>query len=44
MVNEVKNAGTHYINFNAEELSSGVYFYKLTAEGFSATKKFILMK
>jgi len=44
IINEVKNSGTHFINFNASELSSGVYFYKLTTEGFSATKKFILMK
>ena len=44
LVNEVKNSGTHFINFNGSELSNGVYFYKLTADGFSATKKFVLMK
>jgi hypothetical protein len=44
IVNEVKNSGTHFINFNASELNSGVYFYKLNADGFSATKKFVLMK
>lgn len=38
LVNEVKNSGTHFINFNGSELSNGVYFYKLTADGFSATK------
>ncbi len=42
-------AGTHNINFNAENLQSGVYFYKLQANGidgsnFSSVKKMILTK
>ena len=37
-------AGSHKIDWKADELSSGVYFYKLTAGDFSATKKMILMQ
>jgi hypothetical protein len=46
LVNEYKQAGTHNCELRIEngELPSGVYFYKLTAGNFSATKKFILMK
>lgn len=37
-------AGAHTIRFDAGELPSGVYFYKLSAPGYSATKKMVLMK
>jgi len=37
-------AGNHSINFNAGALSSGVYFYKLTAGEFSQTRSMILVK
>jgi hypothetical protein len=37
-------AGKHTLNFNAGQLSSGVYFYKLTAADFSETKSMILIK
>ena len=43
-VNELKNAGTHSIIFNAAGLSSGVYFYQLKLNNFTATKKFTLLK
>jgi hypothetical protein len=34
-----------YLNYRAPaNLASGVYFYKLTANGFSDTKKMILVK
>ncbi|HCY74956.1 MAG TPA: hypothetical protein DHV28_03475 [Ignavibacteriales bacterium] len=29
LVNEIKKAGAYEINFNAENLSSGIYFYRL---------------
>ena len=31
-------------NFNANNMASGVYFYKLDAEGQTATKKMMLLK
>lgn len=44
LVNETKNAGNYSINFNASGLSSGVYFYQLTTDNITSTKKFTLMK
>lgn len=38
------NAGEYKVDFNASGLPSGVYFYRLTAEEFSSTKKMILVK
>jgi hypothetical protein len=32
------------VEFNASDLSSGVYFYQLEANGFSLTRKMVLMK
>jgi photosystem II stability/assembly factor-like uncharacterized protein len=44
LVNERQNAGEHSANFNAENLPSGVYFYRLSVPGFSTTKKLLLVK
>jgi len=44
LLNEVKEAGVHTINFDAAELKSGIYFYRLQAADFVETKKMILMK
>ena len=44
LVNEEKQSGTYEVKFDAASLSSGIYFYTLTAELFSQTKKMILMK
>lgn len=48
LVNEVKTAGYHTIHFNGSGLSSGMYFYRINAEGggqsFVATKKLLLIK
>jgi hypothetical protein len=44
LVNGQMNAGSYIVDFNAANLASGVYFYKLVAEGFSDTKKMILVK
>ena len=38
------NEGYHEMMFNASELSSGVYFYKIESENFNSTKKMILIK
>ncbi len=47
LVNEVKTAGYHTVDFNASTLSSGVYFYRINVEGsknFVDTKKMMLVK
>jgi hypothetical protein len=38
------SAGSHSINFNAANLTSGVYFYRIEAGSFVQSKKMILMK
>jgi hypothetical protein len=37
-------AGSHSVSFNATSLPSGIYFYRLNVNGFSADKKMLLMK
>jgi hypothetical protein len=44
LFNGFKSAGSHSITFNASNLSSGVYFYKVTTTEFIQTKKMILEK
>ncbi|MFA6469873.1 MAG: LamG-like jellyroll fold domain-containing protein [Bacteroidota bacterium] len=44
LVNGVKEGGKYSVEFNASELSSGMYFYILRAKGFSQTKKLLLVK
>ena len=44
LVNEQKSAGTYKVNFTAENLSSGVYFYTLEAGGKRLTHKMIYIR
>ena len=44
LINKEVEAGTYEINFNASNLSSGVYFYKLEAGSFTSIKKMMLIK
>jgi hypothetical protein len=44
LVNVEEEAGQHSIEFNAENLPSGIYFYKLQTPNFTQTKKMILLK
>ena len=43
-VNDKISQGKYEVNFNAGNLNSGIYYYKLNAEGYSDTKKMILIK
>jgi hypothetical protein len=44
LVNDFKTAGYYTVNFNASNLSSGMYFYRISASNFSQTKKMVLVK
>ena len=44
LVNEVLPAGSYKIKFDSSGLSSGVYFYALTAGNFTDKKKMIILK
>lgn len=44
LVNEREGAGDHSITFNAADLPSGVYFYRLTAGSFVETKRLVVIK
>ncbi len=44
LVNQQLTAGTYNADWNAANYTSGVYFYKLTSEGFTETKRMILIK
>jgi hypothetical protein len=44
LVNTTKEAGNYEVNFNASNLASGLYIYKLTAGNFVSTKKMMLLK
>ena len=44
LVNEQKPAGSYEIEFNASQLSNGVYFYELHANDFRDVKKLVLLK
>ena len=44
LINKQMNAGDYNVTFNAGNLSSGVYLYRLQAGQFTSTKKMILTK
>jgi uncharacterized protein (TIGR02145 family) len=44
LVNQELEAGDHEVIFNASNLSSGIYFYRIQSGNFMETKKLILMK
>ncbi len=45
LVNQHQNAGEHSVSFDASEMSSGVYFYRLkTSTGFVQAKKLVVLK
>jgi hypothetical protein len=44
LVNENRSAGIHSVQFNASNLSSGLYIYRIIAGSFIETNKMVLMK
>ena len=44
ILNEYKQAGTYEIDFDASNLPSGVYFYRIICGSYSDTKKMILLR
>lgn len=44
LVDETLNAGKYETSFTALNLASGIYFYKLTTDNFTDTKKMMLVK
>ena len=44
LVNEIKAPGTYKITFDASQLASGVYLYRLTSGSFTQTKKMMVLK
>jgi len=44
LVNKFQNSGKYSVNFSGDELSSGVYFYKLKINNLYLTKKMILLR
>ncbi|MBK8552644.1 MAG: T9SS type A sorting domain-containing protein [Ignavibacteria bacterium] len=44
LVNENQVPGVHKAEFNASNLSSGIYFYRIVTDGFTDTKRMVLIK
>jgi len=44
LVDEVKSTGTYQVTWNAKDLTSGVYFYRMQTGSFVQTRKMILLK
>ncbi len=44
LVSRQMEAGKYSIDFNAEKLNSGIYFYKIEAGNFTETRKMVLLK
>ncbi|HMQ99310.1 MAG TPA: T9SS type A sorting domain-containing protein [Ignavibacteria bacterium] len=43
-INEYKLAGSYEVQFDGSNFASGMYFYKLESDGFTDTKKMVLLK
>jgi len=44
LVDEQQNSGSHTVNFNASNLTSGVYFYQINSGSYTSAKKMMLVK
>ena len=44
LISGVKDAGYHSVNWDAGDMASGVYFYRLISGSYIATKRLLLLK
>jgi hypothetical protein len=44
LVDDHLQSGRHQINFSAQAFASGIYYYRLQTEDYSATKKMVLLR
>ncbi len=44
LVSQKQDVGRYELQFSAQNLSSGIYFYQLRADEFSQTRKMVLLK
>ena len=44
LVNDIQDSGNYKFNFTANNLASGIYFYRLNAGSYVVSKKMILLK
>jgi photosystem II stability/assembly factor-like uncharacterized protein/sugar lactone lactonase YvrE len=44
LVNDVQSPGKYQVTFSSSNIASGMYFYKIQAEGFNSIKKMLLLK
>ncbi|OGB66071.1 MAG: hypothetical protein A2Y94_12380 [Caldithrix sp. RBG_13_44_9] len=44
LINKKLTAGEHQLEYDASRLATGIYFYKLSTDNFSQTRKMLLMK
>ncbi len=44
LVNQQQQAGNYIVNFDASQITSGIYFYRLESNNYSVTKRMLLLK
>ena len=44
LVNQKQSSGTYEVNFDASNLTSGIYFYQISTNNFSQVRKMMLLK